>query len=83
MEMDESFNLPVKYKDNEIEFPAQFLRTGYSYKIQVDVYGTVIDFEPDEERNWRALLQEQQDTNQKITTGLLQSIANSLEEITK
>ena len=82
--MDDSFFLTVKYKDKEIDFPAQFLRTGYSYKIQVDVYDTIINFEPDEERKWRALVEgDHSFHNRNINPELLQAIANSLEEITK
>jgi hypothetical protein len=82
--MDDSFYLTVSYRNKEIEFPAQFLRTGYSYRIQVDVYGTIINFEPDEERNWRALAENDHALrNKNITPELLQSIAHSLEEITK
>ena len=79
-----TFDLHVHYKNNEMIFPAQFLRTGYSYKIQVDVNGIIIDFEPDEERNWRAMVNEEQENyKSKTNIELLQAIAHSLEEITK
>jgi hypothetical protein len=82
--MDDTFYLTVNYGNKEIDFPAQFVRTGYSYKIQVDVYDTVINFEPDEERNWRALVEgDKALQNKNITPDLLRAIANSLEEITK
>jgi hypothetical protein len=81
---DSSFDLHVDYRNNEMIFPAQFLRTGYSYKIQVDVNGTFIDFEPDEERNWRAIVNEDPENyNSKASKELLEAIANSLEQITK
>jgi hypothetical protein len=80
--MTEPFVLTVNHKDKDIDFPAQFLRTGYSYKIQVDIYGVLINFEPDEERNWRAITDSVQLRHERaITPELLQAIATSLEEI--
>ena len=82
--MTDPFVLTVHYKGKDIEFPAQFLRTGYSYRIQVDVYGKLISFEPDEERNWRALADATQHSHDKnITPELIHAIASSLEEITR
>jgi hypothetical protein len=76
--MDETFELPVNYKNNELHFPAEFLRTGYSYKIQIDVYGKMIMFEPDEERNWRALVNLEDINTMKTETGLIEAIIESL-----
>ena len=82
--MDDTLYLTVRYGNKEIDFPAQFVRTGYSYKIQVDVYGIIVNFEPDEERNWRAIVEGDKVSHSRdITPELLQAIAYSLEEITK
>jgi len=82
--MNDPFILTVHHLEKDIDFPAQFLRTGYSYKIQVDVFGTFINFEPDEERNWRALTETAQISHDRnITPELMQAIAHSLEEITR
>jgi len=82
--MNEIFELPVLFGNEAFNFPAQFLRAGYGYKIQVEVYGSFINFEADEERNWRALVQEDQVIpNRKITVELLKAIAAALEDITK
>ena len=53
---DNSFDVTLNYKNKDISFPAEYISTGYSYKINVDVYGQIISFEPDEERNFRAFL---------------------------
>jgi hypothetical protein len=55
--MDEGFGIPVTYKDKELLFPAQLVSFGWTHRMQVDVYGTTIFFERDEEREWRALLE--------------------------
>ena len=54
--MEEGFELPVTVNNTEYSFPARLLNYGYSYKLEVDFDGTNIVFEPDEERNWRALI---------------------------
>ena len=54
--MDEQFELPVEYKGQQHIFKATLLVYGLSHKFSVDVNGQVIVFEPDEERNYRAVL---------------------------
>lgn len=54
--MDDVFDLPVLYKDEELFFPARLQQTGYTHRFEMDVYGTTVYFEPDEERNYRAVL---------------------------
>lgn len=54
-QIDEPFELPVDYKGKEIIIPGTLRRRGYSYKIHMEVDGQDIIFEPDEERNFRAI----------------------------
>lgn len=79
--MDDHFELPVYYKNKEQLFPAEFQRAGYSYKIQVDVYGQLIMFEPDEERNWRALVNMEEIHKIKTDHGLIQAIIEALNRL--
>ena len=82
--MVEDFKIPVLYNNQRLNFPAQLLRYAYSYKIEVDVEGTLVYFEPDEERNWRALIgQEEVSANRNLNGELLKAIASSIEEIVK
>lgn len=82
--MEEEFELPVTFNNAALSFPARLLKYGYSYKLEVDIEGTKMLFEPDEERNWRALLTEEDiNANKKISIDLLQAIASSIEEIIK
>jgi hypothetical protein len=82
--MDEGFELPVSFNKKELSFPARLLSYGYSYKLEVDIDGDKILFEPDEERNWRALIAyEEVSANKKMNVELLQAIASSIEEIMK
>ncbi len=80
--MDEEFELPVAFNNTELNFPARLLNYGYTYKLEVDMDGTKLLFEPDEERNWRALIAyEELNTNKKINIDLLKAIASSIEGI--
>lgn len=74
------FELPVDYKGTERLFPAELLPMGFTHKIKVTVEGTEFIFEPDEERNYRAMVTEQDHFNQNhIDKGLLQEICNTLD----
>ena len=82
--MEEQFELPVIFNSEKLHFPARLLSYGYSYKLEVDIEGTAVLFEPDEERNWRALIApEEINTNKKISVDLLKAIASSIEDIVK
>lgn len=82
--MEESFELPVTYKGQELLFPAQLKQLGYTHQFVVTIYDQEAFFEPDEEQQYRAMLDpEAVQGNQKIDTGLLQAIAESIQEILK
>lgn len=82
--MDEEFRIPVLYNAREMSFPARLLTYAYSYKIEVEVEGARVQFEPDEERNWRALIADEQTLiSNNISRELLLAIAASIEEIVK
>ena len=82
--MNDSFEIPVTYKSQQLLFPASLIPTGYTYKIQVEVFGKLISFEPDEERNFRAVISmdDLQDVS-KIDKDLLRLIAEAIESIVK
>jgi hypothetical protein len=79
--MEQEFELPVMYKESELSFHARLLNYGYSYKLEVEIEGVKVLFEPDEERNWRALLSyEDLMANKKISMGLLEAITFSIDK---
>lgn len=75
----EEFNLPVNYKGREEIFNVQLKITGYTYRLVVDVYGQPINFERDEERNFRALL-DYDDVNKApgIDSDLVKAIGDAI-----
>jgi hypothetical protein len=80
--MMDSFELPVDYLGNELLFPAELLNMGFTHKIKVTVEGTPILFEPDEERNYRAILTETDTGKQEpLNKPLLQAICSTLDHL--
>ena len=55
--MSEQFELPVSFKGKEWMLPAEFMSMGYTHRIKITVNGTALFFEPDEEKNYRAILE--------------------------
>ena len=73
----EPFDLPVIYKGTQIILPSVFYRWGYSYKIMVEIEGRQVYFEPDEERNFRAVAEGE---SRVVPVQVLQAIAEALEQ---
>ncbi|MGH1516807.1 hypothetical protein [Chryseobacterium sp. JK1] len=69
----EEFEVPVTYKGKELVFSARLGAFTYGYKIYVDVDGTEVVFERDDEGNLRVLLSEA-DSNPPVEKELIQSI---------
>ena len=73
---EEYFEIPVTYKGQEREFTSRLLLSGYTHKIEVNIDDQLVLFEPDEDQNYRALLNESHlSQSDKIDVGLLQAIA--------
>ena len=54
--MAEQFELPVEHKGEKRFLKATLNVYGYTHKFHVDVDGEIVIFEPDEERNYRAVI---------------------------
>ena len=77
--MPESFTITVSWKNQDRSFEAELRMFGYTYKIAVMVDGTEVIFEPDEERNFRAMVPPDLETRKLPAAGLLEAIAEELE----
>lgn len=78
--MDEPFLIAVEHKGTQREFEARLQVLGFTHRFLVDVDGTEVFFERDEEGSYRAIIPPE--TKGKIPeTGLLQSIAGAIEKI--
>ena len=80
--MPDQFDLPVWYNSEERFFPAELLNYGTSHKIKVTINDIPVLFEPDEERNYRAVIAlEDQDKKNLPKTDLLQVINETIHEL--
>jgi len=82
--MEDEFEIPVTYKDEDLLFKAKLLKLGYFHKIHVEVNGCEVLFELDEEGKFRATF----DTaklvdSKKIDIELIKLIAETLENARK
>lgn len=82
--MDERFDLPIQYKGDKLIFKGSLIVHGYTHKFNVVINGQKIIFEPDEERNYRAIINPiDLESNKNIDIELLKKIAEALWEIVK
>jgi hypothetical protein len=82
--MEDTFDIPVTYKGKELLFKSQLLILGYTYKISVEVNGTEVLYEPDEEKNYRAVIDlEKMEGMKTIDKELLKAIAGAIKTIVK
>ena len=64
--MDESIEICVEHKGQTKCFPAVFSQYGYSYRITITILGMNVIFEPDEERQWRARMENNTPMNKDV-----------------
>jgi hypothetical protein len=76
----EEFELPVTVNGKEFLFPSKLIQLGYTYRIEVDVSGTIVSFERDEEKNWRALINNET-TSSKIDPAIVNAIIATLDSL--
>ena len=80
--MEEPFELPLVYKGEQLLLKASLLVTGYAHKFSVDINGQIIIFEPDEERNYRAVIPyDDIGKNKPVDIELLKDITRAIETI--
>ena len=77
--MEHYFQLPVSFKGEEKSFYGRLVTFAYDYKFFVNVDGQEIIFEPDNERNLRAL--DERTSAKLIDIDLVKQIGNILEKL--
>ena len=78
--MEHFFDLPVIYKDEELNLRARLVTFGYSYKFYIVVDKFELEVERDDQMNFRVL---NYDTDVKIDIVLLEAIITSLEKLSQ
>lgn len=65
-------------------FSSKLLQQGYNHKFLVVINGQPVYFEPDEERNYRAIIETADlKTNMELNLELLKAVARAIEDIIK
>ena len=82
--MEDTFEIPVLYKNQDLMFTAQLITSGYTHKFKVDVYGHQLFFEQDDSSNYRALVDVSTlEQAKNLDVELLKAIAAAIEFILK
>lgn len=76
--MAELFEIPVTFKNNELSFKAHSVRFGYVNHILVDIIGTQITIERDEEGNFRAVGDPEKMKDSKVDLDLVKAVVEVL-----
>lgn len=80
--MPDQFDLPITFNGKELSFPSELLNYGTSHKIKVSVKEIDVLFEPDEERNYRAVISFDDLGKKNLPEkDLLQAISETLHEL--
>lgn len=80
--MPESFELPVSYKGKELMLPAELQAWSTSHRVVVFIEDFPFVFEPDEERNYRAVVAgDDRMKAEKVDRELLQVVAETLHDL--
>jgi hypothetical protein len=80
--MTEPILITVPYKGTEREIEVQLLQVGYTHRFIAVLDGVEVFFEPDEERQYRAVIPpDQTGPVRSIDHALLQAIAETLHEV--
>jgi hypothetical protein len=80
--MPEAFELPVWYEGKELLLPAEMQAWSTSHRIIVYIEDFPFTFEPDEERNYRAVVaMDDRAKAEKIDRRLLQDVSETLHDL--
>ena len=74
--------MPVTCNGKEFEFPASLVKYGYTFTLELDIEGTKIIYERDEERNWRAVMPYGEiAVSKRINADVLKAVSEAIEAI--
>jgi hypothetical protein len=74
----DDLEIKVSYNGRDFVFPLKLAKYGYTYRIEVMVENVPVIFEPDEEGNFRVIVEE---SDLPIEKTLLAAIAEKLQSI--
>ncbi len=82
--MEDRFSIDVVHNNKEVIFDAHLVTIGYIPQFHILINGIEVVYEPDEERNYRAIVEPSKIALLKTTDmELIQLVGQRLEELTK
>ena len=78
--MDEGFIIEVSYQEKEYSFEARLITVGYTHKFIVVINGIEVNYEPDEETHYRAIVNVS-DNIKPIDHELIKIVGNKIQSI--
>lgn len=80
--MEEPFSITVVCRSNDYTFDGHLITAGYTHKFCVMINGIQVVYEPDEERNYRAILNEVDQAKVKDTEiELIKAVGDKIQEL--
>ena len=80
--MEDSFNIEVDFNGSEYSFEARLATVGYTHKFYIVINGVEVTFEPDEERNYRAILNTSDKSSIKgVDIELIKAVGEKIQSI--
>lgn len=77
----QTLEIPVTYRNEELTFKAHVVRFGYVNHIIVDIGGTQLTIERDEEGNYRAVGNQQDVNSDRVDAGLIREVVMVLQSL--
>lgn len=80
--MQNSFEIPITYSGKDLLLKASVKTYGYTPRVEIEIDGSVIIFEQDEEEKYRAVVSaEDLDNNKHVDVELLRLITEVLNSV--
>jgi hypothetical protein len=80
--MEDLFSIDVDFGGKEYSFEARLVAIGYTHKICIVINGVEVTFEPDEERNYRAILNTSEQSSMKaVDIELIKAVGEKIQSL--
>ena len=79
--MQDEIEIPIEINGEQRSFFARIIPYGYTYRLSVDVNGTEVFFEPDEQDQYRVILSDPEAKLSNTDKQIIKSVAEVLGEI--
>ena len=79
--MDESFSIEIVQKGQKLSFDARLVTVGYTHRFYVTINDLEVTYEPDEERNYRAMVNNKEHGHiNDLDKELIQTVGDKIQQ---